>query len=213
MKKLSILLVMCLMATIAKAQVWGNAQAMYDFGHKYATITGEIGHNHKSGNGFGFFDLDLGRKADNGIYFEYGYNFKLKNNFYAHVEYDGGVLFNSGITYSHAALLGGAYQTVVNKTYLEFQLKYRMDIDYRMGDTGHGLQATAVWNRKFFNEHLYFGGYIDLAYNATVNHLTYSTEIQLLYCLKRFGIGIELEMENYVTDFKASPKLMVKYDF
>ena len=112
-----------------------------------------------------------------------------------------------------AALLGGAYQTVVNKTYLEFQLKYRMDIDYRMGDTGHGLQATAVWNRKFFNEHLYFGGYIDVAYNATVDHITYGTELQLLYCLKRFGVGIELEMENYVTDFKASPKLMVKYDF
>ena len=119
MKKISIMLLLCLMATVAKAQVWGNAQMMYDFGHKYATLTGEIGHNHKSGNGFGFFDLDLGRKADNGIYFEYGYNFKLKNNFYAHVEYDGGVLFNSGITYSHAALLGGAYQTVVTQTIVD----------------------------------------------------------------------------------------------
>ena len=213
MKKLSILLVMCLMATIAKAQVWGNAQAMYDFGHEYATITGEIGHNHKSGNGFGFVDLDLGKKADNGAYFEYGYNFKLKNNFYAHVEYDGGLLFDSGITYAHAALLGGAYQKVINKTYLEFQLKYRMDIDYRMGNLGHGIGGTAVWSRKFFNEHLYFGGYVDLAYNATVDHLTYSTEMQLLYCFNKIGAGIELEMENYLNDFKASPKLMVKYDF
>ena len=213
MKKISVMLLMCLLATVAKAQVWGNAQMMYDFGHEYATITGEIGHTHKSGNGFGFVDLDLGKKADNGVYIEYGYNFKLKNDFYAHVEYDGGLLFDSGITYAHAALLGGAYQKVINKTYLEFQLKYRMDIDYRQGNTGHGIQGTAVWNRKFFNEHLYFGGYVDLAYNATVNHLTYSTEIQLLYCLKRFGIGTEVELENYASDFKASPKVMLKYNF
>lgn len=213
MKKLCILMFMCLMATMAKAQVWGNAQAMYDFGHKYATITGEIGHDHKSGYGFGFVDLDLGRKADNGMYFEYGYNFKLKNNFYAHIEYDGGLLFNSGLTYSHAALLGAAYQKIINKTYLEFHLKYRMDINYLAGNTGHGLQATAVWNRKFLKEHLYFGGYVDVAYNASVNHLTYSTEIQLLYCFKRLGAGVEVELENYSNKFKASPKLMVKYDF
>jgi hypothetical protein len=37
--------------------------------------------------------------------------------------------------------------------------------------------------------------------------------MQLLYCFKRLGAGVEVELENYSNKFKASPKLMVKYDF
>ena len=82
---------MCLMATMAKAQVWGNLQLQYDYGHNYGTLTTEIGHTQKSGSGFGFVDFDFGKVADNGFYAEYGYNFKLKKNFYARAEYNGGV--------------------------------------------------------------------------------------------------------------------------
>ena len=83
MKRLSLILLACLMTIMAKAQVYGNMQLHYDYGHNYGTLTTEIGHTHKSGNGWGFVDFDFGKLADNGMYFEYGYNFRLKNNFYA----------------------------------------------------------------------------------------------------------------------------------
>ena len=44
MKKIYILIFMCLMATMAKAQVYGNLQVQYDYGHNYGTLTTEIGH-------------------------------------------------------------------------------------------------------------------------------------------------------------------------
>ena len=204
---------MCLMATMAKAQVYGNLQLQYDYGHNYGTLTTEIGHTQKSGNGFGFVDFDFGKLADNGMYFEYGYNFRLKNNFYAHAEYDGGVLFDSGITYSHGVLLGGAYQKSIKKTFLQFNLLYRMDIDYRLGNTGHGLQGTAVCNTKFLRDKLYFEGYVDLNYKATEERFQFSSELQLLYCFKYFGAGVEVELENYFGKVQCSPKMMLKYSF
>lgn len=213
MKKLSILIFMCLMATMAKAQVWGDIQLQYDYGHNYGTLTTEIGHTQKSGSGFGFIDFDFGSIADNGFYAEYGYNFKLKNNFYARAEYNGGVLFDSGITYSHGALLGAAYQTIVKKTFLELHLMYRMDIDYRFGGHSHGLQGTAVWNRKFLKDKLYFEGYVDVAYKASYDEVIFSTEMQLLYNFKYFGAGVEVELENYFGNVKCSPKMMLRYNF
>ena len=38
MKKLYTFLFMCLMATMAKAQVWGDLQLQYDYGHNYGTL-------------------------------------------------------------------------------------------------------------------------------------------------------------------------------
>ena len=214
MKRLSLILLACLTAVMAKAQVYGNMQLQYDYGHNYGTLTTEIGHSHKSGNGFGFVDFDFGKVADNGMYFEYGYNFRLKNNFYARAEYDGGVLFDSGITYAHGVLLGGAYQKFVKKTFLQMALMYRMDIDYRLGTAGHGLQGTAVCNTKFLRDKLYFEGYVDLNYKATEERFQFSTELQLLYCFNRhFAAGTEVEIENYFTDVKVSPKMMLKYSF
>lgn len=37
---------------VAQAQVWGDIQVMYDYGHNFGTLTTEVGHNHKSGNGY-----------------------------------------------------------------------------------------------------------------------------------------------------------------
>lgn len=212
-KKFSLLFLTSMLAISAKAQVYGNLQVMYDYGHNYGTMTTEIGHSHKAGNGWGFVDFDFGKIADNGMYFEYGYNFRLKNNFYAHAEYDGGILFDSGITYAHGILLGGAYQRTIKKTFLQFNLLYRMDIDYRLGGTGHGLQGTAVCNRKFFNDKLYFEGYVDLNYKGTEERFQFSSELQLLYCFNRLGAGTEVEIENYFDEVKVSPKLMLKYNF
>ena len=51
-------------AMVAQAQVWGDIQVMYDYGHNFGTLTTEVGHNHKSGNGYGFVDFDFGDKAN-----------------------------------------------------------------------------------------------------------------------------------------------------
>lgn len=212
-KRFSILFIVTLMVTMAKAQVFGNMQVMYDYGHNYGTLTTEIGHSQKTGNGWGFADFDFGKIADNGMYFEYGYNFQVKNDFYAHAEYNGGILFDSGTTYAHGLLLGGTYQRVIRKNFVQFNLLYRMDIDYHLGHTGHGLQVTAVYNRKFLNNRLYFEGYVDLNYKATEERLQFSTELQLLYCFNHLGAGTEVEIENYFEDVKTSPKLLLKYNF
>ena len=102
----------------------------------------------------------------------------------------------------------------VKKTFLQFNLMYRMDIDYRLGTAGHGLQGTAVCNTKFLRDRLYFEGYVDLNYKATEERFQFSTELQLLYCFNRhFAAGTEVEIENYFTDVKVSPKMMLKYSF
>lgn len=209
MKK-TLLFLMSMWAMVAQAQVWGDIQVMYDYGHNFGTLTTEVGHNHKSGNGYGFVDFDFGDKANNGMYWEYGYNFNIKKDFYAHVEYNGGVLFDSGITYAHGILLGGAYQKKIKKTFLQAQLMYRMDVDYINGTTGHGLQGTGVWNTSFFKDKVYFGGYVDLNYKGTIDKFEFSTEVQLLYCFDRFAAGTEVEVENYSGDVKVSPKMMLK---
>ena len=80
MKK-TLLFLMSMWAMVAQAQVWGDIQVMYDYGHNFGTLTTEVGHNHKSGNGYGFVDFDFGDKANNGMYWEYGYNFNIKRTF------------------------------------------------------------------------------------------------------------------------------------
>lgn len=209
MKK-TLLFLISMWAMVAQAQVWGDIQVMYDYGHNFGTLTTEIGHSGKSGNGYGFVDFDFGDKESNGMYWEYGYNLHLGKNFFGRAEYDGGVLFDSGITYAHGVLLGTSYQKRIKKTFLEFQLMYRMDIDYIMGGTGHGLQATGVWNTTFFKDKVYFGGYVDLNYKGTPDKFEFSTELQLLYCFDRFAAGTEVEIENYFGDVKVSPKMMLK---
>ena len=93
MMKRTLFLLLCLCALSARAQVWGDLQVMYDYGHNFGTLTTEIGHTDKVGNSYGFVDFDFGNKESNGMYLEYGYNLRVKKNFFGRAEYDGGVFF------------------------------------------------------------------------------------------------------------------------
>lgn len=218
MMKRTLFLLLCLCALSARAQVWGDLQVMYDYGHNFGTLTTEIGHTDKVGNSYGFVDFDFGNKESNGMYLEYGYNLRVKKNFFGRAEYDGGVFFNdvaarSKGTYAHGVLLGGAYQKMIKKTFLEFQLMYRMDVDYKEGGTGHGLQATGVWNTTFIRDKVYFGGYADFNYKGTLDKFEFGSEIQLLYCFRELGAGVEVELENWTGSVSAHPKMMLKVKF
>ena len=206
-------MLLCFCSLFAKAQVWGDIQVMYDYGHNFGTLTTEIGHTDKHGNSYGFVDFDFGAKESNGMYLEYGYNLHIAKNFFGRAEYNGGLLFEKGFahgTYAHGALLGGAYQKKIKKTFLELQLMYRMDVDYNARNTGHGLQGTGVWNTTFLKDKVYFGGYVDLNYQGTLKKFEFGSEMQLLYCFREFGSGVEVELENWSGEVSAHPKMMLK---
>ena len=207
MKRIILTLIYLACWKITSAQVWSNIQVQYDYGHGYGTITTEIGHSSSKYNGFGFVDFDFGR--DEGAYFEYGFNRKITANFFGRIEYNGGFLFDEFTPYAHGLLLGGAYQRMAGRSMIEIQLMYRMDIDYIGLTFGHGIQGCLVWGANLFKDKLYFGGNIDVNYYPS-RLVQFGTEMQILYCFRELGVGLEIECENWNRKVSIHPKAMIK---
>lgn len=238
MKKLVLILLVCLMGVGAYAQ---NVQTHYDLGkgREYLTTTVEMFRPDKYGSTFFFIDMDYGVGGIDGVslaYWEIARAITIgKTPFAAHVEYNG------GFGQFKATPFNGAYQ--INDAYLG-GLEYSLNAkDFSRGLTIQTLfksirgkndasfQLTAVWYANFFKNKVTFNGFADFwkEDNAFVvggtpaNPVLESTEFvflsepQLWYnCCKNFSVGSELELStNFAGNkgFMANPTIAMKYTF
>lgn len=84
-----------------------------------------------------------------------------------------------------------------------------MDVDYMGLTLGHGIQGCLVWGANLFKDKLYFGGNVDVNYYPS-RLVQFGTEMQILYCFRELGVGIEIECENWNRKVAFHPKTMIK---
>ena len=234
MKKLVLILLVCLMGVGAYAQ---NVQTHYDLGkgREYLTTTVEMFRPDKYGSTFFFIDMNYGEAGAQGVslaYWEIARAVTLfKSPLALHVEYNGGFgqyrptpyLAYNGAYQINDAYLGGLEYSINAKDFsrgFTFQTLFKSI----RGKNDASFQLTGVWYMNLLKNKVTFSGFAD--FWKEDNHFfdgkedtkfVFLSEPQLWYNFcKNFSAGSEVELSSNFggnRGFMVNPTVAMKYTF
>lgn len=217
-KKALLSIVLLLIVFVTKSQT--NIQTHYEFGsnkniRNYSLLTIENLSIDKYGSTYFFVDMNTTNisnfKSEN-TYFEFSRDFSIGNNYFTHLEYNGGHGYiNDSI--SSAFLLGFTYlyENTVKNFSLSLTPMYKCN--FELQNNKHAFQVTIVWN-WIISQKLSFNGFVDLwQYSDFVILLT---EPIIWYNINdKLSIGSEVEISHNYIPFTVGmvicPTIALKY--
>lgn len=210
MKKITLLSVTFLLIVfVAKSQT--NIQTHYEVAksRQYPLLTIENFTRDNIGHTYFFMDMIFQKKSPTTAYFEIAREFNLETPYSIHIEYNGGLKYDT-VSYriNNSYLLGVTY-LYENK---KFNITLTPMFKYIVGNYDpYGFQVTSVWNWNICDK-FKFNGFVDFWQDNGTGVILH-TEPALWYNFnKTFSIGSEIEI-CYKTYNKTIiyPTIALKY--